>query len=160
MINFLEIEEVDRLLFFRYAWPAVGGCIQRAEITEEEVKRVTGLIRGGMTPEEKYENLFKVAMTHMTVLAKGKNKIDKEIIRGYFLFEHNKFAKDYCKTYYGSVKKIDERGASVETSLGIQRYRYDFAPDLQLNDIVIVHRGYVVEKVDEDLLVKIKKEKK
>jgi hydrogenase maturation factor len=123
------------------------------------VERVTGLIGGGMAPEEKYENLFKVAMTHMTVLAKGKNKIDKEIIRGYFLFEHNELVEDYCKTYYGPVKKIDENGASVETSLGIQQYRCDFVPGLQLNDIVIVHRGYVVEKVDEDLLVRLKEKK-
>lgn len=160
MTNFLEIEEADRLLFFKYAWPAAVGCVQKAELTEEEVGRVAGLIKGGMAPEEKYENLFKVAMAHMTALAKGKIKIDKEIIRGYFLFEHNEFAEDYCKTYFGTVLQIKEDHAFVETSLGIQPYICDFAPGLQLKDNVIVHRGYVVEKVDEDLLVRIKKEKK
>jgi len=156
MTNFLEIEEADRLLFFRYAWPAAAGCVQRAEITKDEVERVAGLIKSGIAPEEKYENLFKVPMAHMTVLAKGKNKIDKEIIRGYFLFEHNEFAEDYCKTYFGTVMQIKEDHAFVETSLGIREYRLDLV-HADVHETVIVHRGYVVEKVTEEVTAEINK---
>jgi len=157
------MEIINRVLFFKYALPCAGTLIERGSLTKKEFEKMLGLVKKEKEPEKGCENVFKVAMAHLTFIAKEKNKdkIDDEIIREYFLFRHDEavderfgmvgdFDPIECKTYPGIVRDLKE-DAVVETPLGVKKYKKVFVGELKVNDVVVVHRDFVVEKISETI---------
>jgi len=157
----------NRLLFFKYALPCAGTLIERGSLTKEEFERTLALVAEGEEPEEGWENIFKVAMAHLTFIAKEKNKdnIDDETIREYFLFRHDEaveerfeemedFDPQACKTWPGTVRDVG-KNAVVETPIGVKQYKKIFVKDLKVNDTVVVHRDFIVEKISRQVAEKM-----
>jgi hydrogenase maturation factor len=159
-----KLEISNRILFFKYALPCAETLIKRKNLTREKFRKMIKQMAEGREPEKNKENIFKVAMAHLTFLAleRKKDKIDDETIREYFLFNHDEaveerfeemgdFDSESCRTYPGIVRKIESNRASVETLLGIKPYKKDFVDDLKMQDIVVVHRDFIVEKISKKL---------
>ncbi len=55
-----------------------------------------------------------------------------------------------CLGIPGKVEKIEKQSATV--NIGGTRYeaRLDLVEDVQQGDFVLLHSGYVIEKIDED----------
>ena len=165
MMKSKKMEIEDRLLFLKYALPCAGTLVKRGIVSQEHVDNLIELVSKGKLPEDNAENIFKVANAMCSVIAMrmGKKKVDSEVIRRYFLREHDKvveerfeqmrdFNPDDCKTHSGSVVGVRGGFATVETSLGRKGYRDDFVKDLKEGDKVVVHYGFIVEKLSERMI--------
>lgn len=158
----------DRILFFKYALPCAETLIERGTLKREKFKEMFSQIISGREPEENSENVFKVAMANLKFLTieKKKDIIDNETIREYFLFKHDEviderfeemgdFNPTTCRTYPGIVREIKNNEATVETPLGKKLYRKELIKDLKLQDVVIIHRDFIVEKISKELAIKL-----
>lgn len=153
----------DRLLFFRYAIPCASGTlVKRGRITQERVDRMTAEVSEGIEPAEGSEAVFKVAIALLDRHAglMGKDCVDAEVIRRYFLLEHSAvvderaalmgdFDPSSCKTYAGRVISVADGNAVVESRLGRHEYRTDFAKGLTEGENVVVHWDFVVERIPQ-----------
>ncbi len=159
----------DRPLFLKYALPCASTLVKRGNVTQERVEKLKQLVSEGKVPEENVERMFKVANAMCESIAErmGKNAIDAEVIRQYFLLEHSKVVDDRyklmgdfnpvdCKTYAGRVIETSDGSAVVETRLGRKNYKSLFAKDVKKGDIVAVHFDYIVEKIDDKMAKKMK----
>jgi len=157
----MEIE--NRLLFFKYALPCAGTLIERGSLTRENFEKMLSLVEEGKEPEKGKEKIFKVAMAYLTFIAKEKSKdiIDEEVIREYFLFRHDEAVEErfeemgdfdslQCKTWPGIVKDVKD-DAFVETPIGIKPYKKIFVKDLKVDDTVVVHRDFIVERISKQI---------
>jgi hypothetical protein len=155
----------DRILFLKYALPCAGTLVKRGKTTKEHVESLVKLVSAGRAPEEDAESMFKVATTMCDSIATriGKESVDSDVIRQYFLLEHSEVVDDRhalmrdfdpisCKTYVGSVQDARGGEATVRTILGDRRYRTDFTKTLKVGDNVVVHWNFVVEKVPDVFL--------
>jgi hydrogenase maturation factor len=90
----------------------------------------------------------------------GKNEIDAEVIRRYFLIEHENAIRwrkqvkpelklEECVVYPGRVMKIGNENVLVRTPLGERMFRKDFAESIKAKDWVSVHYDYISEKINE-----------
>jgi hydrogenase maturation factor len=151
----------DRILFLRYALPCASTLVKRGSTTQENVDRMTGMVSEGIAPEDGAEKIFKVAIAMCNSIARrmGKDTIDAEVIRRYFLMEHSEVVDERyglmgdfdpvaCKTYPGKVISTDGGFAVVETRLGSMRYKTVLARDTKEGDLVSVHYDFVIEKID------------
>jgi hypothetical protein len=150
----------DKELFLRYAIPCGEVLVRRGELREDLLKRISDSLKSRQEIDIPLENVFRVATRMCTILAKrmGRKEIDSEVIRRYFLIEHEKAIRwrkqikpdisvKECKVYSGRVLRIDPDGILVKTRLGERMYRDDFAEDLQKKDWVSVHYDYIAEKI-------------
>ncbi|MCD6495905.1 MAG: hypothetical protein J7K54_01405 [Candidatus Aenigmarchaeota archaeon] len=164
----LPIENRD--LFLRYAVPCGDVLVRRGELQKELLDSMRNAVKEGSDVEFSIEDKFKVASRMCTILAKQMNKdrIDDEVIRRYFLVEHEKailwrkqvkpdIDVEECKVYAGRITKLDDRFAFVKTPLGEVMLRTDFREGLKLKegDWVSKHYGYIAEKLDSSLAAKI-----
>jgi hypothetical protein len=153
----------DKELFLRYAIPCGEVLVNRGELREELLRGLNDSVRNKQEIETPIENVFKVATRMCTILAKqmGKKEIDSEVIRKYFLLEHEKAIRwrkqikpdinvRECLVYPGRVLRIDPDGILVKTKLGERLFRADFAEGLKPKDWVSVHYDYVSEKMKTD----------
>lgn len=159
---------VDRLLFLKYALPCSGAFVKRGEVSQEHINNLVKLVSEDKVPNEAAESMFKVANVQCEAIAKrmGKDSIDAEVIRQYFLLEHNKvvdetakLVRDFnpavCKTYAGRVAEVDKDSALVETSIGKRRYKILFVKDIKKNDMVSLHYDFVIECISKSLAEKM-----
>ncbi len=150
----------DKELFLKYAIPCGEILVNRGELREELLRRLNNSVKNKQDIEIPIENVFKVASRMCSILAKqmGKKEIDSEVIRRYFLIEHEKAIKwrkeikpdlkvKDCLVYPGRVLKIDPEGILVKTKLGEKFFRKDFAEGLRRKDWVSVHYDYITEKI-------------
>ena len=167
------MEISNRILFFKYALPCAETLIKRGDLSQEEFVKMLAKVSRGEEPEKNSENVFKVAMAHLKFVSmqKKKNEIDEDSIREYFLFGHDEavderfekmgdFDQEKCRTYPGIVKEVKDGKTLVETPLGTEYYKNDFAKDLKIGEFVVVHRDFVVEKISKSLAVKLLESKK
>ncbi len=153
----------DRELFLRYAIPCGEVLVKRGELREELLKGLNDSVKNREEIETPIENVFKVAARMCTILAKqmGKMEIDSEVIRKYFLIEHEKAIKwrkeikpdlkiKECLVYPGRILRIGQDRVLVRTPLGEKLFRGDFAGGLKPKDRVSVHYDYVSEKIKAD----------
>jgi hydrogenase maturation factor len=149
----------DRLLFLKYALPCAGTLVKRGNTTKEHVEGLVKLVSDGKVPAEDAESMFKVANAMCDSIGRrmGKETVDSDVIRQYFLLEHSEVVDDRyklmgdfdpvdCKTYLGKVSQVDGDSAIVETKLGKKKYRSAFVNGLKAGDSVIVHWNFVVER--------------
>ena len=162
----MKVEDLE--LFMRYALPCIDTKVKRGEISGEEARKVLEeFVRKRKIPKD-FEKRFYTAFQVCSFLAKrkGKDKIDSEIIREYFWWIHPsvvrgiyKIRKDFnpveCLVYPGIVLEVFGNLARVRTPIGGKEYRKDFVESLRKKDKVVVHRGYVVERISEENFEKL-----
>ena len=159
----------DRELFLRYAIPCGEVLVRRGEVRESLLKQLNDSVKNRQEVEAPIEDVFKVASRMCTILAKrmGKNAIDEEVIRRYFLVEHEQailwrkqvrpeLKLEECLVYPGRVLKIADEGILVRTPLGERMFRSDFAQGLKARDWVSVHYDYVSERINESHVNRMK----
>jgi len=125
----------DRLLFLKYALPCAGTLVQRGKISQKSINTAIKQVASDRSPKRNIEKIFKVANKECARIAKKMHKesIDSEVIRRYFLFEHDKviterfklmrdFNPSECRVYSGRIIKTGGKLA------------------------VLVHYYYIVEK--------------
>jgi hydrogenase maturation factor len=154
-------DEGVRMLFLKYALPCGFTLVKRGVIPKKTLTdAINSLAKGKVSGHP--EKLFKTALSSCKSVAKayGKNSVDKASIRRYFLLEHDAVVnkrysmfKDFntlkCRTYSGRVANIKGSAAFVKTLIGTNKYRYDFCKSLNKGDYVVVHRSFVVEKINQ-----------
>lgn len=163
----------NRLLFLKYALPCAGTLVMRGNVPQEYVDHLVQLVSKGKVPEEDAESMFKVANAMCEFIAKrsGKETIDDDVIRQYFLMEHSRtvddrfeLMKDFdpvdCKTYACKVVEADGDSALLETPLGKRTYKTIFERDVKPGDNVVVHWGFIVERIPESLARKMEEKRK
>jgi hypothetical protein len=164
----VKIDENDRLLFLKYALPCAGTLVRRGNVSQQYVDSLISVVSAGETPVEDAQSMFKVANAMCSGIAErmGKEKVDCEVIRQYFLLEHSevvldryRLMKDFdpidCNTYKGRVMSVDGGFAVVNTKLGERKYRTDFVPGICAGDRVVVHWDFVVERVPQDFAARM-----
>ncbi len=159
----------DRLLFLKYALPCAGTLINRGKVSKEYVDELKEMVSVGNLPKDDAEKMFKVAIAMCDSFAErmGKEYVDEEVIRRYFLLEHDKvvderyelmhdFNPTDCKTHSGKVIAMRGRVAEVETELGKREYDTRFASYVKEGDTVAVHFDFIVEKISEEVAAKMR----
>jgi len=163
----------NKELFLKYAIPCGEVLVCRGELKRELLDKLREATASGQEADVPVEEVFKVAARMCTIIAKrmGKKAIDDEVIRRYFLIEHEKAIRwrkriypdlsvRDCKVYPGRVLKIDEDGALVRTPIGERKLRTDFSGDLKKGDRVSAHYGYVAEKIKGPYVGRMLKKKR
>lgn len=159
----------DRLLFLRYALPCASTLVRRGKVSQDSIDSLIKVVSEGKKPPEDTEKIFVVANTMCNKIAKGmgKNGVDSEVVRTYFLFEHSDVVNDrfelmkdfnpvYCKTYPGKVISRATDSAIVETILGRKNYKTIFADKIKAGDEVVVHYDYIIERINKETVKKMK----
>ncbi len=155
----------NKELFLRYAVPCGEVLVKRGDLRKELLKKLHDSVMYGQDIDLPVERFFPVASKMCTILAKkmGKKAIDDEVIRKYFLIEHEKALlwrkqikpdiniKD-CRVYPGRVIKIYSGKALVKTPMGEVMLRTDFVKNLKPRDWVTKHYDYVIEKIKTSYL--------
>jgi hydrogenase maturation factor len=165
----MEFEnEESRLLFLMYALPCSETLVKRGVISQSYRRRLMKAIFLNKKIPENSEKIFKVANLMCEKIARklGKKSIDENIVRKYFLFEHDKIVdkrykifRDFdplaCRLYSGKVINIKNRKATVQTI--VRRKKYGMYPfqNLKTGDYVVVHRNIIIEKINESLAKKL-----
>jgi len=150
----------NRELFLRYAIPCGEVLVGRGELREDLLKALNDSVKNGLETDFPIEGVFRVATRMCSILAKrmGREEIDDEVIRRYFLLEHEKairWRKEIrpdlkvreCMVYPGRVLRIDPDRVLVRTEKGEGFFRNDFAEGLKKKDWVSVHYDYVSERL-------------
>lgn len=160
----------NRELFLRYAIPCGEVLVDRGELREELLKKLNDSVRDKQEIDIPVERVFKVATRMCSILAKqmGRKEVDDEVIRRYFLLEHEKAirwrkeirpdlsVKD-CLVHPGRILRIDPDRILVRTKLGEKFFRNDFAEGLKTKDWVSVHYDYIAERIKRDHVNKMLK---
>ena len=155
----------DKELFLKYAIPCGEVLVKRGDIKEELLRELNEKVSHGQEVDVPIENIFKVASRMCTIIARqmGKREIDAEVIRRYFMVEHEKAIRwrkqiypdinlRDCIVYPGRVLSIDSDRALVKTPLGKSLLRSELSGKLKPGDIVSTHYDYISEKVSSDKL--------
>jgi hydrogenase maturation factor len=160
--------EEARLVFLRYALPCSETLVKRGVISQSYRRRLMKAIFLNKKIPENSEKIFKVANLMCEKIAKrfGKKSIDKNIVRKYFLFNHDKIVdrrykifRDFdpliCRLYSGKVINMKNGKAVVQTIIGRKKYKMYPFQNLKKGDSVVVHRDIVIEKINESLAKKL-----
>jgi len=150
----------DKELFLRYAIPCGEVLVRRGEVEGELLHKLNDAVKNRTELDYPVEEVFKVAARMCTIIARqmGKGEIDDEVIRRYFLVEHENAIRwrqkvrpelklEDCLVYPGRVLRIDSENILVKTPLGERMLRNDFAEGIKVNDLVSVHYDYIAEKL-------------
>jgi len=151
----------NRELFLKYAIPCGEVLVRRGELRDDLLKRMNDDVSHGQASRDiKIENIFRVASRMCTILARKMNKteIDDEVIRSYFMKEHEKAIKwrqevhpdlklKDCLVYPGRVIEAGDSEALIKTPLGEALFRNDFDRKLEPGDRVSTHYDHVSEKI-------------
>lgn len=155
----MEIEEKSRLLFMKYALPCSRTLVKRNQVTQDEVDKLIDIVKNNKEIPKNAEKIFKVAFTACSLIAldTGKNKIDEDVIREYFLKKHSDviekryeemgdFDPKACQIRLGRVVSFQGDEAIIINSSGKRSYKTDFVK-VQENDKVVTHWDFVVEVI-------------
>lgn len=171
MFKILPIK--NRELFLRYAIPCGEVLVNRGELKDELLRQLSDSVKNGQEIDVPIERIFKVATRMCSILAKqmGRKEIDDEVVRRYFLLEHEKAIRwrkqikpdirlEECMVRPGRVLRIEPDRILVKTNRGNKFFRNDFAEGLKKRDWVSVHYDYVVERLKYNHVNKILKRRK
>lgn len=166
----LQIRDKD--LFLRYAVPCGEVLVKRGDLKAELLRKFNDSVKHKQGVEYPIEDVFKVATRMCTILAKrmGKKEIDSEVIRRYFLLEHDKAIQwrkqikpdiniKECSVKPSKVLEIHDDKIRVMTRLGEMMCRPDFVRNLRINEWVSVHYDYIDERLKPHHVNKMLKEK-
>jgi len=161
-------DDKTRLLFFRYALPCSTTLVKRGFLSKKVVNKLIENLSLNKEIQKDFEKNFKIANWMCNKIARRLKKkyIDNTVIRKYFLFEHDKvvdwrysmfkdFNPENCRVYSGKVIRFKNKKALIKTILGIRNYKTNFVNNLKIGDYVVVHRNFVVEKINSKLSKKL-----
>jgi hydrogenase maturation factor len=168
----MEMEITDKKLFLKYTAPCSYLLAKRNIITGDYSDEI---IRNASMGRElgNAERLFKTAYAMCMVTAKKmkKSKIDSDVIREYFWYNHDEavewehehmkdFDPERCKIYAGRISKIYNGTADVVIESKHGQYKTDFDRTVKNGDYVVVHMDFIVEKIDEESMERINNSRK
>ncbi len=173
----MNIDDEDKLLFFKYTLPCLlpgqpvrltGGELMR-EVSESRIKGFILQVSEGKVPDIDISKTFRTAypLCEMIATTMGKSSIDAEVIREYFLLEHNamipariaegeKFDSVACKTYAGRILSINGNRAVLDTDAKKKDYDVSLLKDARVGDRVATHFDYVSDKISAEMEMKMR----
>lgn len=138
------MELVERELFLRYALPCGKNLVKHGRISQSELDKGMGID----------EHHFKVGLFMCEQAAKklGKTVIDRDAIRQYFWFDHDRLVKEHelidksinpnlCIVYPGEYLG----NGRVRTPVDERNVNISFVPNVKLGDYVTVHYNHICE---------------
>lgn len=153
--------------FLKYSFPCAHVLLEMGSINQEkfdDLKKHT--INNEPMDRIELMMLFPAAFRRMTEVAEKMKKDvwDITVIRKYFQEEHNNYIdekdgnygkfntefRDFCKVYKAKIINKEEDVLTVE--YGGNRTRNvlnHILEDSEVGDIVTIHQGFAVEKVEE-----------
>jgi hydrogenase maturation factor len=60
-----------------------------------------------------------------------------------------------CRLYSGKILSLKNRGATVQTIIGKRKYKTDLSKTFRIGDFVVVHRNFIIEKINKSLAKKL-----
>jgi hydrogenase maturation factor len=157
MLKILPI--TDKELFLRYAIPCGEVLVNRGSLDPHLLKKAERIVTDGKTANIRPEEMFPTAAKMCTLIAlrMRKKAIDQEVIRRYFLFEHEKAVRWRMKLYPDVVPekcivfpaRVLRSGELllVNTPAGKKILDTRFAPEVKRGDWVATHYSYAAEKI-------------
>ena len=156
----------NKRLFLRYAIPCGEVLVRRGTLDPGTLEKLKNGILYNRDVKIDVASLFPVASRMCTIIARrmGKDVIDDEIIRRYFLFEHEKAikwrAKIYpdisvreCMVYPARVLKTGEE--IVINTVDGERVIKTLDPEVRRGDFVVTHYDYISERVPNETAKKL-----
>lgn len=166
------MEISDKKLFLKYALPCSVVLIRRGQVEKGVIDKLFMKVEEGKRIKGNPGEIFQFAGAACKLIARerGKDKIDSEVIREYFLERHDKavterhkemrdFKPSECRVYPGKVLETGDLIRAL-TPRGIKLFRKDFEPFIKEGDYVTVHRGFVIEKIHKALAKNLWEKKK
>tara|TARA_Y100000310_G_scaffold209958_1_gene210574 strand:+ start:2509 stop:2985 length:477 start_codon:yes stop_codon:yes gene_type:complete len=148
--------------FLKYAFPCAFIIREKEEINENKLKELeTAAINNIPLTRAELEKIFFRAFEKIERFAaeKGKDKWDLELIKDYFLNQHNKeieegrgfyatahpTIKELSKVYIGKVIKKNNDILTIKTEKGERKVLNHLVPEAQIGNIISIHYGYGIE---------------
>jgi hypothetical protein len=169
-MRILEID--DRDLFLKYAIPCGQVLVDRGSLDREVLENLRKRVAARRPPRESIEDCFPVAARMATIIAHrmGKERIDEEVIRRYFLSDHDQAVRwrssifpdikvDECLIHPGRIVRREGDLLVAKTPRGELSLRGDFAPEAKRGDLVTVHYDFISEitgRKDFDRLLRMR----
>jgi hydrogenase maturation factor len=162
----------DKELFLRYAIPCGEVLVNRGTLDPRLLKKAERIVTDGKSANIKPEEMFPTAAKMCTLLAHkmGKKTIDQEVIRRYFLFEHEKAVRwrmklypdvipEKCIVFPARVLRSGEL-LLVNTAQGKRILDTRFAPEVKRGDWVSTHYSYASEKIPSETAKRMLRKRK
>ncbi|MFH1308016.1 MAG: hypothetical protein ABIH72_04145 [archaeon] len=151
--------------FFMYAFPCAYLKVELGQLSEEDYNELERQFKQGIIPtREELEKLFSSAFRRIKILAREMNKYywDLDLIKKYWLEEHNKFIgdgegtykvmpeslKDLCRVHVAEIIKKKENLLVVKYGDSERVVFSDILKEVKVGDKVRIHFSYAVEKLD------------
>ena len=151
--------------FLKYAFPCANTLLCNNQITKKEFKELQkDVLEGKTVHRERLLKLFPAAFRRISEVADKINKCvwDSEVIRHYFIDEHNEYIdrgegnyknfpktfRNFCKVYKAEIVKKEGRFLSVKYNSMKREVLADLVPEAEKGDVVTIHQGYAVEKIE------------
>jgi hypothetical protein len=152
------MEIADKELFLRYAVPCGQILVRRGSLDAGVLESLRKRTAEGRSVRDDVAECFPVAARMTTLLAQkmGREEIDEDVIRRYFLFDHDRAVRwraslfpdvsvEECLISPGRISEIQRGGILVNTPRGELSLRKDFIPEARRGDLVAVHYDFVAE---------------
>lgn len=150
--------------FFSYAFPCIHTLKNLGKITKEKYESILKNFEEGEAPSKKeLEDIFMAAFRRLKLIAKEKEKNywDKDVLKIYWRYFHNKFieAKDgtykmtsekfneFCKVHETYVLFVGDKEIIVEYDRKRRKVLKDLVPDIEIGDKVTIHLNYAIEQI-------------
>tara|TARA_Y100000310_G_C20641106_1_gene793935 strand:+ start:744 stop:1214 length:471 start_codon:yes stop_codon:yes gene_type:complete len=153
---------IPEVIFLKYAFPCSFILRQRNEITQQQYDQLEdAAINNTTLPKELLEKYFHRAFERISKLAiqNNKDKWDLEIIKKYFLENHNEIIeegmysyakapntlKELCKVQKAKIIDIIDDNLIVEFNNKTRPVMNVLTPNAKIGDTATIHYGYAVE---------------
>lgn len=165
----VENNETPEEVFFRYAFPCTEDLFTTRLISKDDYKKMNEYSKKRKTPKrQELEKIYRNAIRRIKTLAQSSNKPiwDSEVIRNYFLKEHNKAIdegegdyknaphrlRELCKVKIGEVVEKYNRGKIVfyKVDYGDSKEQAigTYYPDAKIGDRISTHWRFAVERIE------------
>jgi len=151
--------------FLKYSFPCSYTLVEMGQIDEkkfEELKENT--LKNKAMDRDELMRIYPAAFRRIKEVAEQMNKNiwDLDVIRKYFLEEHNKYIdakdgnykkfpqsfRDFCKVYKGKVIYKEKNMLTVQYGEKQRNVLSELLPNAKVGDTVIIHQGFAVEKLE------------
>ena len=162
----------DNELFLRYAIPCGEVLVRRGSLDPRLLKKAERIVTDGKTANINPGEMFPTAAKMCTLIAlrMRKKAIDAEVIRRYFLFEHEKAVRWRMKIYPDVVPekcivfpaRVLRSGELllVNTPAGKKILDMRFVPEVKRGDWVSTHYSYASEKIPSETAKRMLRKRK
>lgn len=143
----VSVEVKDRRLFFLYAHPCGDVLVKEGRLKAEQLVEVRRSLLDGRDGGE--PSLFRAALRKLEETARemGKDRIDSEVIREYFLRKHNEDVDRECRVLIGCVESVMGDTALIRIGDETRKVNIEFVGKVKEGDVLSVHYDYACEKL-------------